>query len=200
MDTKRLLLISVPPKFIPIPTIGALRTRTTGMIEIEKRLPTWHTLSEGRSYKMTYQLRTFFLLGLVLLAGCATKVPTPDYSYLVERLPRNYLGVFRWHGDSTEQNVSIAINEVFFDAQKNIVAKGTGKYLTMFREKDIEIKIAIVPETLRFEMWEKNPDGADDFITDGSHIGELSKDLKTITAVWTTGATGQQGDLKLEAK
>jgi len=151
-------------------------------------------------FKMLYQFRKFFLLGLVLLVGCATKVPAPDYSYLAERLPRNYHGIFRWHGESAEQNVSIAIDDVFFDAEKNIVARGTGTYLTMFRETDIDIKIAIVPETLRFEMWEKSLDGVSDFITDGSHIGMLSKDLKTITAVWTTRGTGQQGDLKLEAK
>lgn len=149
---------------------------------------------------MVYQLKKLLVLSLLMVTGCAAQIEAPDYSDLADRLPRAYSGVFRWHGDSADQSVSIAIDEVFFNAEKHIIAKGTGKYLTMFRETDIEIKFVITPETLRFEMWERSPEGISDFVTDGSHVGAISKDLKTITAVWTTRETGQQGNLKLEAK
>lgn len=70
----------------------------------------------------------------------------------------------------------------------------------MFRKTDIDVKMVITPDTMRLEMWERSLEGPSDFITDGSHVGEISNDLKTITAVWTTMSTGQQGDLKLEAE
>ncbi|MDP6584934.1 MAG: hypothetical protein QF535_09775, partial [Anaerolineales bacterium] len=61
-------------------------------------------------------------------------------------------------------------------------------------------KIKITPSTLCFEMWEMNPTGSVDFVTDGSHVGTISNDLKSIQAVWTTKVSGEQGDLKLKAK
>lgn len=149
---------------------------------------------------MVYQLKKLLVLSLLIATGCAAQIEGPVHSDLANRLPRAYSGVFKWHGDSAVQSVSIAIDEVFVNAEQSIIANGTGKYLTMFRETDIEIKIAIVPETLRFEMWERSSEGISDFVTDGSHIGAISKDLKAITAVWTTRETGQQGNLKLEAK
>ncbi len=149
---------------------------------------------------MAYRLGKLLALGWLILTGCATQTEAPDFSYLINRLPRAYSGIFRWHGDSTFQNVSIVIDEVIYDAEKNIIAKGTGKYQTLFRETDIEIMIVINPETRRFEMWEESASGISDFITDGSHVGEISNDLKTLTAVWTTKSSGRQGDLKLQAK
>ncbi len=149
---------------------------------------------------MAYQLKKGLLLVLLILTGCAAQTEAPEHSYLLDRLPRAYHGSFRWHGASALQKVSIAIDKVSYDSEKGVTAKGTGKYVTMFREADIEIEIAIAPDTMRFEMWEKSLKANSDFITDGSHVGEISKDLKTITAVWTSRESGRQGDLKLEAE
>jgi len=86
--------------------------------------------------------------------------------------------------------------------QENIInAVGYGKYILPYGgEKKIKIRIKILPETQRFEMWEIDPDESTDFETDGSHVGSISRDLKTIKAIWTTFKTGKQGRLYLEAK
>lgn len=86
------------------------------------------------------------------------------------------------------------------DSDGNVVAMGTGEYKTANGDTKIDIKFQISPNLLRFEMWEMNPKGSSNFITDGSHIGTISEDLKTINAVWTTKSTGKHGDLSLKAK
>jgi len=57
-------------------------------------------------------------------------------------------------------------------------------------------KIELNPKTLAVEIWEINPLGAD-LVSDGSHVGTLSKDLSRIEAVWTDAGLQRQGDLML---
>ena len=52
---------------------------------------------------------------------------------------------------------------------------------------------------MQFQMWEMNPKGNAEFTIDGSHIGTISNDLKTINAVWTTAIPEYKGTLKLKA-
>jgi hypothetical protein len=96
--------------------------------------------------------------------------------------------------------MTISINNILTDLEDNVIAGGNGLYETEDGNTAINIKIKITPSTLRFEMWEMNPTGSDDFVTDGSHVGTISNDLKSIQAVWTTKGSGEQGDLKLKAK
>jgi len=99
------------------------------------------------------------------------------------------------------QEVTINVPTSFLDQEGNIVADGKGRYLSIRGgPHDINIKIKISPESRRFEMWEIDPDKDSGFLTEGSHVGTISKDLKTIKAVWTTTGTGEQGELLLEAK
>jgi hypothetical protein len=49
-------------------------------------------------------------------------------------------------------------------------------------------------------MWERNPVGSSwSFVTDGSHVGTITPDLRTIEATWTTNGSGQRGKLLLAA-
>jgi hypothetical protein len=52
---------------------------------------------------------------------------------------------------------------------------------------------------LQVEILEQSPQSGTPFETEGSHRGNLSKDLQRIDAQWTTRATGQQGQLHLRA-
>jgi len=49
------------------------------------------------------------------------------------------------------------------------------------------------------EIMELSPQGSTSFETDGSHRGNLSKDLQRIDTQWTTRGSGQQGTLHLRA-
>ena len=121
-----------------------------------------------------------------------------DADYVLDNLPQNWEGTFTWHDESRPvQPVRLALTEVSIDPDGNIFALGDGEY-----DKDVLVefnfKWSINPETLDFEMWESAPKPAEGFVTDGSHIGEISEALDVIEAVWTTTSTGEQGDLYLE--
>lgn len=148
---------------------------------------------------MKIKLVNLLVLSFLLFSGCATHVMAPDKFSVKDNLPRAYSGTYKWHGGKSVNKISIAIAKVYFDSESNVIAKGTGKYITKMGNTNIDIKIKISPETLRFEMWEMNPEGSSSFVTDGSHVGNISNDLKTIKAIWTTKSSGKQGDLKLKA-
>tara|TARA_E500000331_G_scaffold316075_1_gene326494 strand:+ start:430 stop:591 length:162 start_codon:yes stop_codon:yes gene_type:complete len=48
-------------------------------------------------------------------------------------------------------------------------------------------------------MWESSPDGQDGFVTDGSFKGSISKDYKTIHALWRTRGTDETATINPEA-
>jgi len=149
---------------------------------------------------MTKTLLNFLMFSSLLFSGGETFAATPDKLAIRDNLPRHYSGTFNWHGNKSVQYVSIAISKVYIDSENNIIAEGAGKYTENRRDTNIDIIIKISPETLRFEMWEKNPADSGSFVTDGSHVGTISNDLKTIKAVWTTKSNGKQGDWKLGAE
>jgi hypothetical protein len=66
---------------------------------------------------------------------------------------------------------------------------------------DIGVQLLIDTESLAIEIREFSPSGpgARTFVTDGSHKGHLSRDLKTIEAEWITASNGRRGQLRLAA-
>jgi len=98
-----------------------------------------------------------------------------------------------------KHNVSITVSSLSIDSSGHVIAVGVGEYITTQRNTKIDIRFQISPNNLRFEMWETNL-GITDWITEGSHVGTISEDLKTINAVWTTTSSGEQGELFLRAK
>ena len=93
-----------------------------------------------------------------------------------------------------KQGISITVSNSSFDSGGHVIAVGVLEYITTQGNTKIDIRFQITPNTLRFEMWDMN------FITEGSYVGTISEDLKTINAVWTTTSSGQQGELFLRAK
>ena len=98
-----------------------------------------------------------------------------------------------------KQNVSITVSSLSIDSGGDVIAVGVGEYNTTQGKTEIDVRFQITPNTLRFEMWETTP-GDTGFTTEGSHVGTISEDLKTINAIWTTTSTGEQGELFLRAK
>ncbi len=95
-------------------------------------------------------------------------------------------------------NVSITVSSLSIDSSGHVIAVGVGEYITTQRNTKFDIRFQISPNNLRFEMWETTSETG--YISEGSHVGTISEDLKTINAVWTTTSSGEQGELFLRAK
>ena len=101
--------------------------------------------------------------------------------------------------DKIIQEVSMSFSKVFSDDNGQVVSLGTGFYSTGKGATQVNVKMVIKQSTYQVEIWELKPDGNPDFVTGGSHIGHISRDLKKIDAVWTTQKTGAQGSLEMAA-
>jgi hypothetical protein len=123
---------------------------------------------------------------------------TLDADAVVANLPRAFVGEFRWNIDSVTQNVAIRFDTVQrLDAQ-HVEAVGCGTYEAAGTVTAIGVKMQITLPGLDVEIRESAPDQPT-FVTDGSHRGALSTDLRAIDAQWTTASSGQQGRLRLQA-
>jgi hypothetical protein len=114
-------------------------------------------------------------------------------------LPRDYVGEFRWAGGTLPQKVEIRINLIERIGPTRIEAIGCGRYDVQSRITDIGVQLLIDTESLAVEIREFSPSGpgARTFVTDGSHKGHLSRDLKTIEAEWVSASDGRRGRLDL---
>lgn len=144
------------------------------------------------------------LLLIALPALAAAEAPTTDERSFAERVPRAWCGVFRWDGDAREQHVTIRFERVAARPGGEIEAEGPGlvRYEDEPPERGVRFRMraAIDPATLRIEMFESIGAPRSDYVTDGSHLGALAPDLQSLSAVWTTRATGRQGALRLAAR
>jgi len=116
--------------------------------------------------------------------------------WVVANLPRDYSGTFQWDNDPTVQEVTVRIDAVSIGSERQVTATGSSVYTALGQKTAINVTWLIDPVSGRFEMWEKDPTSAD-FVTDGSHVGAISTDLRSINAMWTTRSSGQLGQLCL---
>jgi hypothetical protein len=122
----------------------------------------------------------------------------PDIDSVITNLPRAFVGEFRWDNDRAIQNVVIRFNAVRRLDAEHAEALGCGNYNAGGTIAAIDVKMQVALSGLQVEIWESAPDRAS-FVTDGSHRGSLSHDLREIDAEWTTASTGQHGRLRLRA-
>ena len=117
------------------------------------------------------------------------------------RLCGSFRGTFQWEASPAVQDVSIRLEPATVDGAGAVSAVGKGDYIVNgVRTTSIDVKWLIEAQSLRFEMWELNPVGISrSFVTDGSHVGTITPDLRTIEATWTTQSSGQRGKLLLVA-
>jgi hypothetical protein len=118
----------------------------------------------------------------------------------VERdLPRSYSGWFGWDRGGDRQQIDIRLESVSVLDDTTIEAVGCGRYDAAGSVTGIRVRMRIEVPSLAVEIFEFSAVGAADFVTDGSHVGQLSEDLRAIAAEWTTRSSGEKGRLGLRA-
>lgn len=116
-----------------------------------------------------------------------------------ERLPRAWCGTFRWDGSDIDQHVTIAFHRIERRADGMLEASGPG-LVRSHRVVPFDIRAVIDPATRRIEMFESVDVPMSDYVTDGSHVGELAPDLHSMRLVWTTRGSGTRGAMELRAR
>ena len=137
------------------------------------------------------------IVAISLLFACIVRAT--EIEQLTDKLPRAYLGEFTWEGDKTVQNVVITLEAVRALNDQNVEALGCGSYEVNRQVTMIKIRMFVRLSDLYVEIMELSPQGSTGFETNGSHRGNLSKDLQLIDAQWTTQGSGQRGQLHLRA-
>lgn len=125
-------------------------------------------------------------------------VRATEIDLLTAKLPRAFIGEFTWDGDKTAQNVVVTFDSVRALSAQDAEAVGCGSYEVNRMVTKIKVRM-LVTSDLQVEILEQSPQGTTTFETEGSHRGNLSKDLQRIDAQWTTRATGKRGQLHLRA-
>jgi hypothetical protein len=138
------------------------------------------------------------LTGLVASLFLTAAVRASGIDSLTVKLPRAFIGEFTWDGDKTAQNVVITFEAVRALSGQEAEATGCGSYELNRMVTKIKVRM-LVTSDLQVEILEQSPQDSTFFETEGSHRGNLSKDLQRIDAQWTTRATGQRGQLHLRA-
>ncbi|WP_249152440.1 hypothetical protein [Bradyrhizobium liaoningense] len=141
-------------------------------------------------------------LYVALLAACLLLGPVVhamEMNDLTEKLPRAYVGEFRWDGDAVVQNVVITFEQVRSLDERNAEALGCGVYEDGRQVTKIKVRMFVRLSDRQVEIFERSPDGTASFETGGSHRGTLSEDLQGIDAQWTTSDSGRRGQLHLRA-
>jgi hypothetical protein len=129
----------------------------------------------------------------------ASVVHAGEMTDFTQKLPRGYVGEFRWEGDRTVQNVVIVLDELKTINGRNAEAFGCGTYEVGRQVTKIKVRMLVRLSDLQVEIFELAPEGEGSFVTNGSHRGKLSKDLQQIDAQWTTTNDGQRGELHMRA-
>src|SRR5215470_8711787 len=145
-------------------------------------------------------MQKLFLLLVAIAQVVLWDVASAKIERSIERdLPRNYVGYFRWRGDTARQKVEVRLDIVRRREQQSIEALGCGRYDAAGLITAIGVRMVISEPGLDVEVFESDPAGSPGFTVDGSHVGTLSRDLRGLTAEWTTRASGQKGSLELHA-
>ena len=136
----------------------------------------------------------------VVMAGLffATAVDAQKRDAPIDKLPRAYVGEFRWDGDKAVQNVVIRFDLVRALNSESAEATGCGAYEINRQVTKIKVRMFVNWSDLRVQILEQSPEGSASFTTDGSHRGHLTGDLQKIDAQWT-GSDGKRGQLHLHA-
>ncbi len=151
-------------------------------------------------------MRALAAIVLLLIATPATAVAqqAPAEPGFAERLPRHWCGLFRWEGEALEQVVRIAFTRAAFRADGRFELNGDGR--VRYRHEPhgetvpFRMRAIVEPATRRIEMFEALDAPRPDYVTDGSHVGELAPDLQSMRLVWTTRSTGRRGALELYSR
>lgn len=115
---------------------------------------------------------------------------------LFDNLPAAYVGSFKWDRGGDVHQVVFILERQHKNKEGKITMQGKGIYGAI-EKTNTNVKALIDPATYEIEIWE-SLDKEGDFITGGSHVGNISPDLKVIETIWAT--SGDKGHLQLIRK
>lgn len=134
----------------------------------------------------------------------AQQPPKGDESSFLQRLPRGWCGVFRWVDEDREQQVTVVFHHAAARADGRIELKGPGfvryEHEPPQRGVPFTMQAVVEPATRRIELFETIDTPRVDYVTNGSHVGELAEDLQSMQTVWTTRSDGRRGTMRLNAR
>lgn len=115
---------------------------------------------------------------------------------LFDNLPAVYIGTFKWGNANGIHQVVFVWEEQSRDEEGKIALQGKGIYGAI-KKDNVNLKALIDPATYKIEIWESD-DAENEFLASGSHVGNISPDLKVIETIWA--ASGTSGHLQLIRK
>jgi hypothetical protein len=111
-------------------------------------------------------------------------------------LQKNWIGEFRWDKAANVQRYEIALTEIKREKDQ-IAARGCARVTVQGKEPSaVDIRMVVNERTLDVEIWETNPSSST-MVTDGTHKGRLSSDLRSMETEWRTRDTGERGRMRL---
>lgn len=141
-----------------------------------------------------------FLLVMAIVLPVSQAVHAADPGLLVKQMPRSYSGQFQWRDSVKVYKVSMNFTDVRVLDTGMVEATGTGVYDLYGEITRVNVRAVIDPNELFLEIWEHEsgaePDGAE---AEGLYRGDLSDDMRSITAMWTNFTNKDRGYLKLTA-
>jgi len=120
--------------------------------------------------------------GLILALSVSTVYA--DKTGLFDKLPATYIGRFHWDNSAVIQQVVFIWENEAKNEKGEVILSGKGAY-GIKKKLNTIIRGVVNPETYKIEIWE-DAGKTENVTTDGSHIGSISSDLKTISTVWET--------------
>jgi hypothetical protein len=149
-------------------------------------------------------LRAAALLLLILPPAAMSETPKPGAPAFADRVPRAWCGVFRWESEAREQHVTIKFDRFAARDGGTVEAEGPGlvRYEDELPDRAIPFRMRAVidPATRRIEMFERIDVPRSDYVTDGSHLGTLAPDLRSMSTVWITRGSGKRGAMRMNAR
>jgi hypothetical protein len=132
---------------------------------------------------------------VLVLSPLATYGEAGDKPIRAADVPREFKGTFGWGADAERFDLALKIDKL---AEKDGVIQFSGSHL--YTPGDFKMKIdgTIDAKSGRVTIRESDPSRADSE-TDGEFAGTISRDGRTLEAVWTTSGTEKKGDLKVKA-
>ncbi|HUT50299.1 MAG TPA: hypothetical protein VM325_13235 [Alphaproteobacteria bacterium] len=148
---------------------------------------------------MRHQVKTLaIVVASLIVASAAYAVGRDDGKACKSSEANPYHGTFKWRGANSPQRIRFWFDRTEPAGEGKLNMFGGGIYLAPPPTR-IAIRAKVNLKSGRIEIWESHP-SQPIFLTSGSHVGTISADRCSIRAVWTTGNTGQKGDLTLDIK
>ena len=105
---------------------------------------------------------------------------------VVAGLPRSFYGLFIWREpDTVGQAVEVKIVRVEANEAGFFTAHGAAIYTDIDGPSKVRMAITVDAQTLSISIREFQPEQVSTMMTNGRHVGRISRGLRRIDAQWT---------------